>query len=244
LYAPQLEGFLTANGVGIAGVRRDPEAATGIALIVVDANGENTIVAIPGANALLEPSTVTAVPQQGDVLLAQFETPFATTAAFFAAGREVGAVTVLNAAPAADPGDLLALTDVLVINQIELAACTGEPRPGAAAAEVGAAARRLQRRGPGVVVVTLGRRGVIAVDGPVRYELAAHRVVATDATGAGDCFTGSLAARLAAADPFDEALAYANAAASVCVERPGAGPSMPTVPEVRTRLSEPPWPHR
>lgn len=238
-YADRLEAFLVANGIDLAGVRRTPDAATGVALILVDASGENTIVSIPGANALLAPGSVGGAAGSGDVLLAQFETPTATTTAFFSAGREVGAVTVLNAAPAADPAGLLGLTDVLVVNEIELAACAGEPSLGSATPDVVAAARRLQARGPGVVVVTLGSRGVVAVDGPDIHELAAHAVVAVDATGAGDCFTGSLAARLAAAAPISEALAYANAAASLSVERPGAGPSMPAAGEVWARLRSP-----
>ena len=235
-YAAELQDFLATGGVNVAGVRREPGAATGIALILVDAGGENTIVSVPGANDLLDPGAVAEAPGSGDVLLAQFETPLATTGAFFAAGREAGAVTVLNAAPAADPGDLLALTDVLVVNEVELAACAGEPHPSESTADIMAAARRLQARGPGVVVVTLGSRGVVALDGPDLRELPAFPVVAVDATGAGDCFTGSLAARLAAGDAFAQALAYANAAASICVERPGAGPSMPSVDEVRARL--------
>jgi ribokinase len=76
----------------------------------------------------------------------------------------------------------------------------------------------------------------VAVDGPAAFELDGYPVVAADATGAGDCFTGNLAARLAAGDPFGDALRYANAAASICVERPGAGSSMPGAAEVRARL--------
>jgi ribokinase len=240
-YAGQLESFLAARGIDLAGVRRRPGAVTGIALVLVDARGENTIVSIPGANALLDAASATAVAARaGDILLAQFETPLATTAAFFAAGRAAGAITVLNAAPATGPGDLLGLTDVLVVNEGELAACLGDPAAaspaGATPAGIVERARRLQRRGVRAVVVTLGRRGAVAVDGPALFELDGYPVVAADATGAGDCFTGNLAARLAAGDPFGDALRYANASASICVERPGAGSSMPEAAQVRARL--------
>jgi ribokinase len=237
-YAGDLEGFLASNRVDISAVRRDPSVRSGIAMVLVDANGENTIVSVPGANARLSPDAVTACPPAtGDVLIAQFETPLDTTKAFFIAAHMVGAVTVLNAAPAAGAAsDLLVLTDILVVNESELAMCAGRPIEEGTDDRV-AAARELQERGARAVVVTLGSRGVIAFHGTAVHELPAHAVTAVDTTGAGDCFVGSLAARLVAGDPLAAALRYANAAASLCVQRPGAGPSMPLASEVLAVLA-------
>ena len=80
--------------------------------------------------------------------------------------------------------------------------------------------------------MTLGRKGVVAIDGNRVVECTEHAVQAVDATGAGDCFVGALAARLCAGDRLDESLAYTNRAAAVCVQRPGAGPSTPSAVEV------------
>ena len=231
-YAAELEAFLRSNGVDVAAVRRDPSAVTGVALVLVDAGGQNTIVSIPGANARLRPEALASLDARPhDVLIAQFETPLDTTEAFFAAGRAGGATTVLNAAPAeAGPLDLLALTDVLVVNEAELALCCGDRVEGSAG--ILDASRHLQSRGARVVVVTLGAQGVVAADQHSLHQVPGRTVPVVDTTGAGDCFVGNLAARLAAGDALAACLAYANAAASVCVQRPGAGPSMPRADEV------------
>ena len=229
-FAADLRAHLAENGVGIKVAVVD--APTGTAMIVVDAAGENSIVVIPGANARLHPAMLAAAPiQRGDVLVAQLEVPVDTVAAFLERGRAAGAVTVLNAAPAVpDAAPLLALADILIVNEIELAFFSGvaassrEEQIGAALA-----CRRFREQ---VVVVTRGKEGSIAIHGDEVIEHPGHAVTAVDTTGAGDCFVGALAARLCAGDPLASGLAYANRAASICVQRPGAGPSMPTSAEL------------
>lgn len=241
-FGERLVAFLASNGVDTSGVVRIAGAPTGVAVIAVDARGENTIVAIPGANEALGPDHVGAcTPAPGDVLAAQCEAGPEATLAFLKAGRGAGALTVLNAAPA--PGcsaRLLAVADVVAVNETELGALTGlTVAPDAPAADVVAAADKL-RRSDQTVVVTLGSRGAIAA-GPLGVQEAPGLPVrAVDATGAGDCFVGALCARLAAGDVLPGALAWANAAASLCVQRPGAGPSMPTAGEVSAAISGPP----
>jgi ribokinase len=229
-FGDEVLGFVAAAGVDVAGVARLEGLPTGAALIVVAA-GENTIVVAPGANAAFAPGDLDlATFEPGDVVVTQLEIPVETAARALERGRGVGATTILNAAPAIPfAPETAALADVLVVNRIELAVLVGaavdEDRVEAAA--VAARARTDQ-----VVVVTLGARGFVAIrDGPtIRGE--GLPVTPVDPTGAGDCFVGALAARLAAGDGLDGALAYANVAASISVVRRGAGSSMPTAEEV------------
>ena len=229
-FAADLRAHLAENDVRVQVTEVD--APTGTAMIVVDAAGENAIVVIPGANARLHPAMLAAVPiRRGDVLVAQLEVPVDTVAAFFERGRAAGAVTLLNAAPAL-PGavPLLSLADILVVNEIELAFFSG--MAASSRAEQVEAALACRRFPDQVVVVTRGREGSIAIDRDEVILHPGHPVTAVDTTGAGDCFVGALAARLCAGDSLDPGLAYANRAASICVQRQGAGPSMPTSSEL------------
>jgi len=236
-FGASLRQFLAGQHVDVSGVAVRPGTPTGTALILVDAAGENVVIVIAAANATLDRDLVArATIGPGDILVAQFETPLESTRALFSAGKSSAATTVLNPAPAAvlDP-ELLALVDVLVVNETELAVVTGLPAsPTPSADEVRSSAQELRARGfDGALVATLGARGAIAIAGDVTVEIAGRAVTAVDTTGAGDCFVGYLASGLAAGDELPAALATANVAASLCVQRPGAGPSMPAIGEVR-----------
>lgn len=187
-FGDRLVAFLASNAVDVSGVVRVAGAPTGVAVITVDPRGENTIVAIPGANEALAPDHVACTPAPGDVLAAQCEAGPEATLAFLRAGRVAGALTVLNAAPAAGCSpELLAAADVVAVNETELSALTGLPvAPDAPAADVVAAAHQL-RRTDQTVVVTLGSRGAIAA-GPLGVqEIPGRAVRAVDATGAERC---------------------------------------------------------
>ncbi|HMK80546.1 MAG TPA: ribokinase [Xanthobacteraceae bacterium] len=238
-FGSALQAFLSAQGVDLAHVTVTAEAGTGIALITV-CDGDNTIVVVPGANGLVAPSDVGApAVQAADVLVSQFEIPVAAIAAFLARGRTAGARTVLNPAPVVDfDRALLRLVDVLVLNETELGALTGAAVDAdETPARIIALARGLQCAKHQVVCVTLGRRGALALAGDETIAIAGRAVSAVDTTGAGDCFVGALAARLAAGATLGEALRYANVAASICVQRMGAGPSMPTGDEVAAAIT-------
>jgi ribokinase len=231
-FGKELRTFLAAQGVDLGFVKDTAEAHTGTALITI-ADADNTIVVVPGANALVSAEDVcTAVLAKGDVAVSQFEIPLPTIAAFFQRARAAGATTILNPAPAIKFGrELLDLVDVLVLNETELGLLTGiELRDTDDDARFMDAVRLLPTRK--TVCVTLGRRGVLAViDG--QPSIVPGRVVkAVDTTGAGDCLVGALAAQLAGGKTIREALDYANAAASICVQRMGAAPSMPTAAEI------------
>ena len=230
-FGSELKAHLAGNGVTVQ--LTEAEAPTGTALIVVDAAGENSIVVVPGANARLDPAALAAVPAQaGDVLVSQLEIPVSTVAAFFECGRAANAVTILNAAPAtAHAIPLLPLADVLIVNEIELqffsslSAATGQ--------QITDAARACRRFAEQTIVVTRGAQGSLAIHRDRVIKHPGHDVTAVDTTGAGDCFVGALAARLCAGEIMERALAYANKAASICVQRAGAGPSMPTAEELK-----------
>ncbi|PIT05663.1 ribokinase [Bradyrhizobium nitroreducens] len=237
-FGAELRQFLGDQGIDLGYVQDTAEAHTGTAIITV-AKSDNTIVVIPGANGLVGADDVGIVPMlKGDVAVSQFEIPLPTIAAFFRRAREAGAVTVLNPAPAqAMPGELLALVDILVLNETELGFLGGAELTDAdEAATIIAVARELQARADQTICVTLGKRGVLALAGGEELVVPGRPVKAVDTTGAGDCFVGALAAQLADGVPLRAALAFANAAASISVQRMGAGPSMPTAAEVATVL--------
>ena len=235
-FGPNLLGFLTDNGVSTRAVKTLKAVSTGTALIVVDEHGENSIVIIAGANGRLTPNDLSSVRiETTDVLVAQFETPLEVTTRFFEDGKRVGATTILNPAPAREiPDALLWAVDVLVLNETELARITGQAlTESSSETEIAAACMDLRSSGfEGVVVATLGARGAVVVTGETAMDVPGRAVSAVDTTGAGDCFVGYLASALARGDEIVESLERANAAASICVQRPGAGPSMPYASEV------------
>ena len=235
-FGESLDAFLRSEAIDASSLGR-VELATGIGCIVVDAGSQNTIVVVPGANALLEPERVQAVSvAAGDVLVSQLEIPLPTVQAFLAYGRQQGATTLLNPSPAQTcPPALLRLADILVLNETEAAFFAGiatlDPADIDAIVD---AATTLRVRADQWVVVTLGERGAVAVHGDRHHAIPARQVRAVDPTGAGDCFVGAVAARLAAGDEIVPALHYANVAASLCVQKPGAAPSLPYRAEVES----------
>ncbi|NEV01488.1 ribokinase [Bradyrhizobium uaiense] len=236
-FGRELRAFLAAQGVDLAFVKDTDGTHSGTAIITV-ANADNTIVVVPGANGLVDADDVAAPTlAKGDVAVSQFEIPLPTITAFFRRARAAGATTILNPAPAkaADKG-LLDLVDVLILNETELGVLAGtELRDNDAPSRFAEAARALGRGK--IVCVTLGKRGVLALVGDQPLLVPGHEVKAVDTTGAGDCFVGALASQLATGKPLRDALAYANAAASICVQRMGAAPSMPTAEEVENAIS-------
>ncbi|MFD7730697.1 ribokinase [Kitasatospora phosalacinea] len=220
---------LAAEGVDLDAVLTAPDATTGIASVVVDRAGENTIVVNPGANAVL---SVEDLPQwlartPGEVVLVQHEVAAEVVAAAVLRAREQGGTVVLNPAPAR-PVDaaVLAAVDVLVPNLGELAALLGaEPVSGPAAA------RDLLERADlpcGAVVVTLGADGALVKQpGRPGVHLPAPVVDAVDTVGAGDTFCGALADALARGADLPAAAARAVRAASLAVTGLGAQSSMP-----------------
>jgi ribokinase len=238
-FGDQLKTFLAAQGPDLTFVRDTAGVHTGTAIITV-ANGDNTIVVIPGANGLVSATDVEAPTlAKGDVAVSQFEIPLATVKAFFLRARAAGATTILNPAPALEcDAELLELADILILNESELGLLAStELRGTDGHARFIEAARSLPIGQDKIVCVTLGKRGVLAIVNDEPLIVTGRAVKALDATGAGDCFVGAVASQLAGGSSIDDALHYANTAASICVQRMGAAPSMPTAAEVEAILS-------
>jgi ribokinase len=238
-FGDELKAFLGAQGVDLNFVQATAGAHTGTAVITA-ANADNTIVVIPGANALVNAADVASPAlAKGDIAVSQFEIPPPTITAFFKRARAAGATTILNPAPAIEFGtELLELVDILILNETELGLLAGtELHDSDDPVRFIEAARSLPIGKDRIICVTLGKRGVLAlIDGEPTI-VAGRTVGAVDTTGAGDCFVGAVAAQLARGKSIGDALGYANAAASICVQRMGAAPSMPTAAEVEAVLS-------
>lgn len=204
-----------------AGVERsgvlEVEGASGMSVAIVDARGEYGAVIVSGVNREIGE---VAVPSSAKVVVLQNEVPEAVNLRVAAAAG--AARVVLNAAPAREiPERLMARVDVLVVNRGEAVALAGVADPEAAAVS-------LRAKGPGVVIVTLGGEGLVAASGAGVERMAAPRVDVVSTHGAGDAFTGALAARLATGDGLMEALRFAQGAAALTVA---------TAPDARGALS-------
>jgi ribokinase len=238
-FGDELRMFLASQGVDLAFVQETSGVHSGTAIITL-ADADNTIVVIAGANARLSAADVAGVAfAAGDIAVSQFEIPLPAITAFFQQARAAGVITILNPAPAAEFGrPLLDLTDILILNETELGLLTKcELRDTDDRGRFLDAARTLRTGADQIICVTLGKRGIVALLDGEPLILPGHDVRAVDTTGAGDCFVGAVAAQLAAGKPIRDALGYANAAASLCVQRMGAAPSMPTAAEVATASS-------
>ncbi|MDQ8729930.1 ribokinase [Bradyrhizobium sp. LHD-71] len=235
-FGADLRTFLAGQRVDLQHVQESENAPTGVAMITI-ADRDNAIVVVAGANAEVGLADIGGpVLRPGDVLVSQLEIPPQTIAAFFARGRSSGARTILNPAPAIEiDRGLFALADLVILNETELATFAHRPlQEEASLAEIAGAARALRTHVDQVICVTIGKRGALALVGAETFCLAAGEVEVVDTTGAGDCFTGAVAAELARGRPIRDALQFANIAASICVQRMGAGPSMPSLEEVTT----------
>ncbi|MER5669168.1 ribokinase [Streptomyces mirabilis] len=226
-FGSQLRTTLEHSGVDTDHLRTT-EGPSGTAHIVVDDEGGNAIVVVPGANATVDHLAPgdEALIAGADALLLQLEIPLAAVLAGAEAARRHGVRTVLTPSPVQSlPPELLASIDLLVPNEHEAAALTGvtDPRDAAVA---------LLDQVP-EVVVTLGAAGSLyAARGAEPLAVPAPRVTAVDSTGAGDTFVGTLAVALAEGRPMRAALAWASTAASLSVQRAGASSSMPYRSEI------------
>ena len=222
------------------------ETASGVALILVDQHGENSISVASGANMALDPSAVDALPDEvfnrADVFLACLESPLNTVTQGLARAKAAGLTTILNPAPAdltICSREFLSLVDLITPNEGEAAMLAGkslavdsmdEEMRVANAVE---AARHLQSLGCGGCIVTRGNKGCLVVEHEVT-QLPAYRVDPVDATGAGDAFNGTLAVALAEGHPLVDAARWASRAAAIAVTRAGAQPSLPARDEIDT----------
>lgn len=235
-------------GVHVGHVRTAP-AETGVAVIAVDVNGENNIIISAGANGTLSPADVAAA---ADVLAGAavvclcLEVSLETVLASAQAGHDAGATVVLNLSPYAEiPQQLADLTDVLLVNAHEASQLLGSaliPGSDGDASDWEAVRARFAERGLQQVIVTLGAHGSVVLDslaaaGQQLVQIAPITVKAMDTTGAGDAFTGAVAARLAAGASLADAAAFASIAAALATTRKGTQAAYPAEDDVKRVLA-------
>jgi ribokinase len=230
----RLRDQLAAEGVDVTSVRTDPEAPTGVALILVDRAGEKQILTALGANQRVDQAQVRAAGEaigSARVFLAQLEVPLPAVALGLRLAREAGVTIVLDPAPARPLSEeVLRLVDVIRPNASEAETLTGiAVRDHDSAAR---AARNLLSRGVGAVVVQAGQDGDLLVTPEEERLLPRHPVESVDATGAGDAFAGALAAALAEGRPVTEAAFMGSAAAALATTRLGAQAGLATREEL------------
>ncbi len=247
-FGDQLLASAQDAGINVSHVGRDQTAATGVAMIAVDAQGQNSIAVASGANFCLtvdEVRSAWAALDDVDLLVMPLETPLDTIKAAVDLANESGVRVILNPAPAQRlPAQILAGVHVLVPNEPETAQLTGMPVN--TAQESREAARRLLTLGVGHVVLTLGSRGALVLDsgrenGGAAEEFTlvpARAVEVVDTTAAGDAFVAGLAVALGEGKSLVEAARFANTVGALAVTKQGAQPGMPTRDDVELLLAE------
>jgi ribokinase len=235
IFGQRLINNLKSVGVETSRVLETSNGPTGIAFISVENSGQNQIVVAPGANENLDSEHVIRALSEirPDYILLQLEIPLSIVECAITVGRSQNAFLLLDPAPAKPiaPG-LLSQIDILTPNESEalyLLGRTGNVIPVEEAANV---ARELLMVGPRQVILKLGKNGAWYTDGQRSQHFPARTVQAIDATAAGDTFNGALSVALAEGRSIDEAILFANIAASLCVTKLGAQASVPTREEV------------
>jgi ribokinase len=241
------QSALLAEGLPAPSLRQRPGIPTGVALIVVDAQGQNQIAVAPGANATWTAADWDSVPpslfQHAQVFLASLEVPLPAVARGLQLARAAGLTTILNPAPANRQildRELLPLVDLLTPNETELATLVGQPCSATSPPEpfqLRQWAVELQSLGCGGVLATLGPQGCLLVSPRETWTQPAFSVPVVDTTAAGDAFNGALAIALAEGVPLARAARFASATAALSVGRAGAQPSLPSRREIEAFLA-------
>lgn len=232
-FGVELRRSLVRERVEVEQLGSHPDRPTGVALIVVDSQGENLIAVGSGANLALSPGQVDTGLRSirpEDLLLVQLETPLEAVERACRLAHQAGARVVLNAAPAARAiVGVLRQTWALIVNASEAAVLAPHRDPAAAA-------RDLLQQGPQVVLITLGGDGLLLAGPSGQVRMPAHAVQVVDTTAAGDAFCGAFATALLEGSSTETAARFASAAAAIATTRVGAQSSLPTRAEVDAQL--------
>lgn len=242
MFGDQLKASLVAGGVDVSLVFSAADLATGVALITVGAQGENTIVAAAGANARLDEEAVNCMPaafSKAANILLQLETPLEGVRRALQLARFARVPAILDPAPAhALSNQLLDLCSWLTPNESEACVLLGQLPSTLTPKQAMKAAKELRARGAANVVVKMGASGCCYAGSSGDFHLPAFPVDAVDTTAAGDTFNAALAVALRESKPIEEALRFANAAAALSTTKYGAQASVPLRAVVDSLLSE------
>jgi ribokinase len=238
-FGEEMLANLRAAGVDTNAVVRRADAASGVAMIIVDANGQNQIVVAGGANNTLSPDDIArqaALLRRSKAIVVQLETPLPAVDAALRLGREAGALTVLNPAPCLKLNDdVLRCCDWIVPNEIEAAQLSGVTVRGSA--DAATASKKLQERsGDANILITLGADGAWLDTNSFTGHVPGFKVPAVDTVGAGDAFIGAFVTRLMEGAEAREAARFGCAAAALAVTRRGAQAGIPFRAEVEAWL--------
>lgn len=232
---------LKSNNVDIKLVQRD-DASTGTATIIIDSNGQNSIVLSPGANGKVSSSDVASSPLSTasfptfDLLLLQLEIPTPTVYSAASLAKQNGVRVILNPAPAKElPDELISLVDFIIPNETELSLLSGMEIKDIPSAEQ--AAWKLLERGAQNVIVTLGNKGALIVNKETSKQVNSYPVDVVDTTAAGDAFIGGFASVLDSVNSLADAVQYSCACGALACTKFGAQPSLPTKEEVERFIS-------
>lgn len=228
----ELLNSLKSDGVDVENVGIVENTSTGIAMIMVNEDGDNSIVVVPGANFELRPSDITEeLIKDCDIVVAQLETPIETIEKAFKMANQMGKITVLNPAPARvlSP-ELLANVSLLVPNETEFELLTGvNPITDELLFE---GSKLLFERGVKALIVTLGKEGSMYIDEHIHKKISSYDVTAVDTTAAGDSFIGGVVAKLAEGLNVMDSIEFATKVAAITVGRIGAQTSLPSLIDV------------
>ena len=234
-YGKILQESLQNFRVDTKGLITKPEKATGMAVVMVNKEGNNSIVVVPGANGALTPQDIERhqnLVEESELLVMQLEIPLETVLYAAKLAKSLGKTVILDPAPVPEnfPEELYQYIDILKPNETELARLTGISAKGTGYVQ---GAEALRRKGVKNVLVTLGEKGAyLDSEKEGRAESPPFPVKAVDTTAAGDAFTAAVAARLAEGNSFWEAAGFAARVSSIVVTRKGAQSSIPSMEEV------------
>ena len=232
-----IKGFRN-DGINVEYIKRNDELASGIALIFIDGNGENSIAVASGANLNLEEADLVIAQDKitnADVLLMQLEIPIETVEAAAKIACSAGVKVILNPAPAQPLRDeLLKCISILTPNESEAELLTGVEVKNENDAKK--AAKFLLAKGVELVIITLGASGALVATNEESKLICGFKVNAVDTTAAGDVFNGALSVAFSESKCLDDAIKFAHAAAAISVTKIGAQPSAPRLTEINKFL--------
>jgi len=230
IFGEQLVNNLNKAGVNTHYIIQDIEASTGIAMIVVDESGQNSIVVSPGANGRVAPSDIShaeAVFLSANLILLQLEIPLPTVIEAAQLAKKHGVKVLLNPAPAQKlPNELLSLIDIMIPNETEAAILS--EYDVSTDNGIKQAAAKLHQSGIKTIIMTRGSQGASLITENKITHFPAFPIKAVDTTGAGDAFVGSFAVAFAEGKSITSAIMFGNAAGALATIKPGAQPSMPS----------------